>query len=497
MTASDSAVPAFAVVGHPNKGKSSLVATLAQDDRVAIAADPGTTTKATRFPMRVDGETLYELIDTPGFQRARGVLAWLQEESDRTGASAADRPALVTRFVETAAHRSRFPDEVELLEPIIEGAGILYVVDGSVPYSAEYEAEMEVLRWTGRPSFAVINPIGSTDHVDAWRTALEQYFRVVRVFDAVDADFDKRLDLLRAFGELDERFRAALGRAIAVLGADRAARRRSSAIEIAALLAEATTLVVEKRIGQDERAEDHRAALEADFRSRLRRLERRERSEVESIYDFHDLDVEEGDATEDETENALLAEDLFDRDTWLVFGLRGRDLVTAGAAAGAAAGGTLDLALGGASLLAGVAVGSVVGGALGWWSGDRLGKLEVMHQPLGGALVRYGPAESPNFVAVLLGRACLHARLLARRAHARRDRLALDTTGRAITAEAGDREHGAAQEVAGDRAPGAAQEAAVAMKIEARDLKPIIEALNGPGGAEQALLASAIERLLD
>ena len=46
----------------------------------------------------------------------------------------------------------------ELLTPILEGAGILYVVDAGAPYRENYEAEMEILRWTGRPSMAVINP---------------------------------------------------------------------------------------------------------------------------------------------------------------------------------------------------------------------------------------------------------------------------------------------------------------------------------------------------
>ena len=36
----------FAVVGHPNKGKSSIVATLAENDAVAIGATPGTTQAA-------------------------------------------------------------------------------------------------------------------------------------------------------------------------------------------------------------------------------------------------------------------------------------------------------------------------------------------------------------------------------------------------------------------------------------------------------------------
>ncbi|MCZ6888726.1 MAG: 50S ribosome-binding GTPase, partial [Gammaproteobacteria bacterium] len=61
-------IPRIAVVGHPNKGKSSIVATLAEDDGVGISHFPGTTTKARAFPLRVDTEVLYELIDTPGFQ---------------------------------------------------------------------------------------------------------------------------------------------------------------------------------------------------------------------------------------------------------------------------------------------------------------------------------------------------------------------------------------------------------------------------------------------
>ena len=62
--------PRFAIVGHPNKGKSSIVATLAEDNEVAISDTPGTTTQSRAYPLRIDGEVLYELVDTPGFQRA-------------------------------------------------------------------------------------------------------------------------------------------------------------------------------------------------------------------------------------------------------------------------------------------------------------------------------------------------------------------------------------------------------------------------------------------
>ena len=65
--------PGFAVVGRPNKGKSSIVATLARDDSVYIDQLSGTTRKTQRFPMRVGHETLYVLHDTPGMQRARWI----------------------------------------------------------------------------------------------------------------------------------------------------------------------------------------------------------------------------------------------------------------------------------------------------------------------------------------------------------------------------------------------------------------------------------------
>ena len=140
--------------------------------------------------MRIDGETLYELFDTPGFQRPREVLAWLQAHA----AGASDRADAV-RAISSQRMRtiSRFHDECELLRPIVDGAGILYVVDGSRPYGSEYEAEMEILRWTGQPRMALINLIGDGDHIDEWRRALDQYFSLVRVFDALHADAEQAL----------------------------------------------------------------------------------------------------------------------------------------------------------------------------------------------------------------------------------------------------------------------------------------------------------------
>ena len=81
--------PRFAVVGRVNKGKSSIVATLAEDDSVRIDPRPGTTTEVREYPVSVDGRPLFVLVDTPGFEDAPHALAWLRARE----VSAADRPA--------------------------------------------------------------------------------------------------------------------------------------------------------------------------------------------------------------------------------------------------------------------------------------------------------------------------------------------------------------------------------------------------------------------
>ena len=417
--------PRFAVVGHPNKGKSSIVATLAADDSVRVAPEPGTTAVSREFPMTVDGQRLYTLIDTPGFQRARRAHAWMSERL-----TSADRhAAVVGDFVAEFAGSGKFTDEVELLRPIVDPqrpAGILYVVDGSVPYGPEYEAEMEVLRWTGRPSLALINPIGEADHVEAWRAALGQYFKIVRVFNAVTAEFDKRLELLRAFGQLAEGWRAPLERATEALESDRRRRRRESAREVGGMIVDALTLSVSRKLGPAEDPHGHEAGLLETFKGQLRRREKRSRDAVEAVYDHHGLDRREGSTAEAAREDEALAGDLFSQEAWLMFGLRRRDLVLAGAGGGAAAGGTLDVAAGGTSFLLGAAIGAVVGGAMGWMGAGRLAEVKVVNRPLGGKLLRCGPVKSANFPFVLLGRARYHHAVVSGRTHAQRGVLEID-----------------------------------------------------------------------
>lgn len=418
--------PRFAVIGHPNKGKSSIVATLAEDDSVHVSPIPGTTRKARSFRFAVDGEVLYELIDTPGFQRTRELLGWLEA---REGA-ASGRPELVAQFVAEHAADERFADECELLRPLIEGVGILYVVDGAKPYGREYELEMEVLRWTGRPRMALINMIGDGDYVAEWRDALGQYFSIVREFNAVFADFDKRLELLEGFAALDDDWRLPLRRAVQILAAERDQRREDSAAEIADLLCDVLTLSEQRRLPEsdDTTARSLRAALEAELtellKERIRQREQRSRRAIAELYRHFDLG-----AVASEEQSKVLDAELFTEESWQIFGLSRQQLVVTGAVSGAVAGSGVDLLLGGASLMFGAGVGAALGGVGAWFGGDELAKVRVLGQRLGGKTLQVGPVADPNFPWVVLGRAWVHQHLIAERNHARREALALDLKG--------------------------------------------------------------------
>jgi hypothetical protein len=423
-----SETPSFAVVGHPNKGKSSIVSTLAQDDSVRIGEMPGTTVRCREFPLRVDGEVLYTLVDTPGFQRARAAWDWLQAR-----ASTADRhPELVRQFLADPDNQGRFPDECELLAPVMAGAGILYVVDGSVPYGPEYEAEMEILRWTGQPRLALVNPIGEADHLAAWRTALGQYFSVVRVFDAVTADFAKRVELLRAFGQLQESWRAPLARAVDSLLADRRRRREAAARTVAESLADMLTLQVERTLSPGDDPDALEPELVGEYQRRLEQRERQARQQVEAIYDHHTLDRREP------ALQSLRPDDLFSAESWRVFGLTRMQLLGLGAVGGAAAGGALDVALGGASFLAGTLIGGGLGAATSLYAAGRLVDVKVLQVPMGRRKLVAGPSRNRNLPFVVLGRARLHHALVAGRAHAQRSALDLGAGARELLAPLDD-----------------------------------------------------------
>ncbi len=423
-----SEVPRFAVVGRVNKGKSSIVSTLAEDDSVRIDARPGTTTDVREYPVRVDGRTLFVLVDTPGFEDAGRALAWLR----RREVSAAERAGRVAEFVREHERTGEFQDERRLLAPILAGAGVLYVVDGTHPYRPNYDSEMEILRWTGQPGMALVNRIGDEDHAAEWHLALDQYFRMVRDFDAHSATFEERLRLLEAFRELRPGWRPALDEALAALVAQRRRRRDEAAAEIADLLVDELTHTEEIVVADEAAIAAQQDRLERSFHDALRERERDARRRVERLYGHREIRFEEA-----ALERPVFRQDLFAAETWRLLGLTPAELVAGSALAGAALGGAVDAAVGGASIMVGTVVGGAVGGASALYGlGRRFARVRrvgaggiaswlasARRYWEGGRRWHIGPHAQPNFPWVLLDRALLHYAAVVRSTHARRGEL--------------------------------------------------------------------------
>tara|TARA_R110001583_G_scaffold14629_1_gene60754 strand:+ start:1620 stop:3020 length:1401 start_codon:yes stop_codon:yes gene_type:complete len=405
------AAPVFAVVGHPNKGKSSIVATLTRQDAIRISEISGTTTAAQAFELRVDGICHYRLIDTPGFQRPRQVLSWLQQHAP----NAAQRKQTVQSFVaqQRCEPGSKFQDEIELLQPILAGAGIIYVVDGSLPYSPEFEAEMTILQWTGQPRMALINPIGGAAYVEEWQNALSQYFSVVRVFDPMTADRQKQFAVLSAFAELYEPWRPAIEATMAALTTyfDRIAAQ--GAMIVAEHMVQMISHVSEVRVPAEFVKTALEAQLKNQYQHRLRDIEASMQRQLQALFAHSHMRIHA---------QALSADypDLFDSSHWYLYGLDRQKIVALSASAGAAAGAVLDVGVGGSSFMTGALAGGLLSGLASLAATWKPEKLNIKGIPVAGKTLTAGPARELTFIFVLLGRAIDFLEMILRRTHADR-----------------------------------------------------------------------------
>ena len=402
--------PKFAVVGHPNKGKSSIVSALSMDDSVQISDTPGTTTKKRSFPLSVDGKIVYELFDTPGFQRARRVLAWLEAHE----VSADKKQEVVQAFIDTHKEDERFRDEIELLEPIMNGAGIIYVVDASKPYGKEYEAEMEVLRWTGQPSMALINKIGESDYSKEWKKALEQYFKMVRTFNPMQVDKAQHISILESMAQLKEEWIAPVKSSIKLFESYYDQMIDKSAYLITRLVYESLTFVDKLKFNTEEASEEDRKKIEKNYKEKLRGFEKRTQEKIEHIWNHDHLEIEENILTFD-------GMDLFSEETASIFGLTRKEMMITGITSGAVTGAGIDLLFAGHTLLLGGAIGAVVGGVGAYFGFDELSEIKVLGQNLGKRFLQMGPMENRNFPYILLGRNLYYTSVISHKSHAKRE----------------------------------------------------------------------------
>ena len=417
-------VPEFAVVGRVNMGKSAVIATLLEiDDNelIRVSPTPGETTRAQAHKVVFGKKECVRFIDTPGFSRP---VEAMREIQGMHGEGTPGRDTL-RRFVKEKG--GDFADEKRLLEPLLDGAGVLYVVDPGKPLRDDFLAEMEILRWTGRPRLALMNvreaaPPGQEEQ---WREKLGSAFNLVRTFDAHRAKYEQRLLLMKALLEIEERHRGMLEETISLIELEWDERRNEAAEVVREFLAEALELRVRARIeDKDERMATRRKQKEDDLRvkyfDRLKKLERGCFGKLLKIYRHHLLKVESG-------EENFQDIDLESEEVWMKWGLSRGQLTLLAAATGAAGGAVVDISTGGLTHGFGTLLGVLGGAGAAWFKGGMLPDLRVdLKQGVKFSTgetkeLVMGPPGNINFPWILLDGVLVRYGRILERAHGRRD----------------------------------------------------------------------------
>ncbi len=412
--------PTFAIVGAVNHGKSSVVSTLAENDHVKVSSMPGETVECQRFWLL----DLFVFYDTPGFQNALEALPELAP-----AAQAADPLDLFRDFISRHQGQPDFEAECVLFAPIVEGAGVVYVVDGSEPVLDIHVAEMEILRLTGAPRLAMINRTGKDDFIADWKRRLGLHFNAVREFNAHDAVFADRIELLETLAGIEQGWKEKLMSAVAIYREEWESRISECAEIIVELIMDSLSYrEIAPNLDLKSRRDEAAAALRERF---IRALSRRElAAHQEMIRLFGHSRV-----TASETSEPLFDAGLFSDETWRAFGLDENQLIAAGAIGGAAAGASVDAFTAGHTLMAGAAIGGAIGALGAFAFGKQRPEIKVSVPGLlkkfqvGGSNLVIGPYTAVNFPWIILDRAIGTFAYLVNRAHARRDEVSLSTTG--------------------------------------------------------------------
>ncbi len=401
-------IPEFAVIGHPNEGKSSVVSTLTEDDQIRVSPVPGETTVSRTYTVEIDNEKIIRFVDTPGFQAPRQTLAWFK-------AYEGDPETILEQFIETFHRDPFFADECELMAPIARGAGIIYVVNGSRPVRDDDIAEMEILRLTGSPRMAIINSKQmDKDFTQEWKQEFRKHFNSIRIFNSNTADFKERIRMLESLKAIDQDWEKALSKVILAFQEEWKKRNRLACAHITLGLEKSLCFSVSERLSGTSDPVQARERLNLSFQKGVRKIEQELFAQIKSLFKHHLYDYPLPDYS-------LLQHDLFSKQTWELLGLTQGQLAAAGAVVGGSMGIVMDTAAAGLTFGVFTALGSLLGAGSALLGGKKIAKKTSRTLQLGGDRLEVGPNNNLQFLYVLMDRALIYYAHMINRAHGRRE----------------------------------------------------------------------------
>ncbi|MBU8850021.1 MAG: DUF3482 domain-containing protein [Desulfobacterales bacterium] len=401
-------IPEFAVLGHPNEGKSSVVSTLTEDDRIKVSPVPGETTVSRRYTVKIDGEEIIRFVDTPGFQVPRQTLAWFKSFDG-------DPAKIVNRFIDTFKKDSFFADECELLSPVAGGAGIIYVVDGSRPVRDDDLAEMEILRLTSRARMAIINSkTDEKDYTSDWQLEFRKHFNSIRVFNSNTANFTERIKMLESLKAIDQEWEPVLSRVIQAFKKDWQKRNQLVTALMVQAIEKNLSFFVSETITPSSDQEEIKERLNKKYQAHIKKTEKQMFKKIRALFKHHLFEYHLSDYS-------ILKHDLFSKQTWELLGLTKEQLATAGAVIGGTMGAVIDTAAAGITFGVFTAIGGAIGAGSALFGGKKMAKKKTAGIRLGGDKLQLGPNKNLQFLYILIDRALIYYSHIINRPHGRRD----------------------------------------------------------------------------
>lgn len=375
-------LPTFAIIGRSNEGKTTLMATLTEDDRLEMGEVPGMTREATPYPLKIDEEPVMYFWDTPGFQNTAKTHEWFTALE-----RGVENPA--SEFIAKFGAEPDFINECELLKPVSQGAAIIYLVDASNMHRQTDLQQLEILRRCGNPRIAVVySKKGDERFADKWKQELDAEVNTRRQFNAHTATFRDRIELLKAVANVSPDWQPSVAESIKGLELMWQGKKTQCAAEMIKLLKKVLDLKVTEVMRDPDDKERAGKEAEKNLGKKIREMEKGFQKKVRKIF-RHSTDhwnVEDS-----------LGGDLFSEEVWRIFGLTRVQLAFAGGLTGAIIGGIIDGFTGGASFMMGTILGAPTGAAIAWFSAKQFAKIKFPNvNPTLIPRLKIGPIRTPR-----------------------------------------------------------------------------------------------------
>ena len=399
---------AIAVAGHTNTGKTSLLRTLTRNpDFGEVKDSPGTTRHVEGIQLLIEETPVIEFFDTPGIEDAIGLTDYIEHLCPRE--ERLDAYERIDRFLDSPESRRRFEQEARVLKKMLACDAALYVIDTRDPLLSKHKEELTLLASCGCPILPVLN---FTRHkyqrVDEWREGLGRLnLHAMVEFDTVAPPLEGEDQLYEKLGVLLDRHTTTLKALQDNIHHQRSRRRQEANRLLAELLVDVAALRITSQTDEP--------ALEESTRVLRDLVRQRELHCLQALLKHYNF------RRDDFLQHSLPLEgerwgmDLFSPQTLKEAGIE----LGKGAAAGAAAGFTVDLITAGLSLGSGTLIGAAVGGA--WQGLDRFGK-----RLLGKLRGFQEISVDDTVIRLLAARQMALIEALEQRGHAARDPITID-----------------------------------------------------------------------